>query len=189
MPILLGITGNIGCGKSLVGTLFSDHGIPVIDSDHITHDLYENDKSVQGEILKHFGTLDRKEIGKVVFNDAKKKKLLEAIIHPKVAENLGKWMRKNSDHPILVNLVPLLFEAKLEDRFDKILTVYTDEKIQLERVQSRHPELTKEEIIKRIKSQMDQDEKKARADYLIDNSGNMDETMKQVDKLIKELEK
>lgn len=189
MSILVGITGNIGCGKSLVGTLMSDHGIPVIDSDHITHELYKKDESMQKEIIKEFGTLDRQEIGKIVFADAKKKKLLESIIHPKVSEYLGNWMRENSDAAILVNLVPLLFEAKLEDRCDKIITVITDEKIQIERIQSRNPELSMEAILKRIKSQMPQEEKKARSDYFINNSGSVDETMKQVDKIVKSLNK
>lgn len=189
MPILVGITGNIGCGKSLVGSLLNDHGIPIIDSDHITHELYESDKQVKDEILKEFGTLERKEIGKVVFSDPQKKKILESIIHPRVSEMLGDWVRKHSDKDVLVNLVPLLFEAKLEDRFDLIVTVITEEKTQIERIRHRNPELKNDEILKRIKTQMPQEEKKSRSDFFIDNSGSMEETMKQVDKLVKSLAK
>ena len=189
MPLIVGITGNIGCGKSLVGTLLADHGISVIDSDHITHDLYEKNGHVQEEIKKAFGTLDKKEISKIIFSDPKKRKLLESIIHPRVAERLGEWVRENEDKDILANLVPLLFEAKLEDRFDVIVTVITEEKTQIERIQNRHPDWTLDGIMKRVKSQIPQEEKKARSQFVIDNSGGMDETMKQVEKLVDSLKK
>lgn len=187
VALLVAITGNIGCGKSLVGSLFSDHGIPVVDSDHLTHELYEKDEEVKRQITEKFGTLDRSEIAKIVFKEPKQKKILEGIIHPVIAERLGEWVRENSDKEILVHQIPLVFEAKLEERYDKVITVITDEKIQIERIQSRNPEMSVDAIMKRIKSQMPQEEKKARSDYFIDNSGSIDETMKQVDKIIESL--
>jgi len=189
MPVIVGITGNIGCGKSLVGTLLADHGIPVIDSDHISHELYKNHELVQKEVIKNFGTLDRKKLGKIIFSDPKKRKLLESIIHPRIAERLGEWVRDNEDKEIVANLVPLLFEAKLEDRFDVVVTVLTEEKTQIERIQSRNPDWSMDEIMKRIGSQIPQEEKKARSQFVIDNSGAMDETMKQVAKLVEDLKK
>lgn len=189
MPVIVGITGNIGCGKSLVGTLLADHGIPVIDSDHISHELYKNHELVQKEVIKNFGTLDRKKLGKIIFSDPKKRKLLESIIHPRIAERLGEWVRENEDKEIVANLVPLLFEAKLEDRFDVVVTVLTEEKTQIERIQSRNPDWSMDEIMKRIGSQIPQEEKKARSQFVIDNSGAMDETMKQVAKLVEDLKK
>lgn len=187
MPILIAITGNIACGKSLVGSLISDKGYPVVDSDHVVHELYESDKDMQKEILEHFGTLDRKAIGKVAFTDSSKRKLLESIIHPRIETKLISWVKENSKHKLLFNLIPLVFEAKLEDRYEKIICVTASKNTQVERLMSRNPELSEEEIIKRIDSQLSQKEKASRSDFVIDNSGSVQETMAQVDNTLSQL--
>lgn len=187
MPILIAITGNIACGKSLVGSLISDKGYPVIDSDHVVHELYKSDKDMQKEILEHFGTLDRKAIGKVAFTDLSKRKLLESIIHPRIETKLVNWVKENSDHKLLFNLIPLVFEAKLQDRYEKIICVTANKNTQVERLMSRNPELSEEEIIKRIDSQLSQEEKASRSDFVIDNSSSIQETMAQVDSTLSQL--
>ena len=118
MPFLLGLTGNIASGKTTVSEIFRDRGIPVIDSDYVVHELYTKDRSVQNKVLALLGTLDRREIAAIVFASGaeatEKRKKLEAIIHPAVDEYIQKWVQDlESAHPILVNEVPLLFEAGL----------------------------------------------------------------------------
>lgn len=191
MSILVGLTGNIACGKSLVGELLKEHGIPVIDSDQIVHQLYEEDEELRKKILSGFGTLDRKQIGDEIFGDSeqaiKKRRLLESIIHPAVHEKLMHWIQENCDQPILVNLIPLLFEANLAARYDKVILVMADEEVQIARLAQRNPELSKNEIVKRIKSQIPQQEKAKKADYIIDNSGTIENTRQQLEKALQKL--
>ncbi len=166
-------------------------GIPVLDSDEVVHQLYANDAEIKAALEAEFGTTDRAAIGKIVFGTealAKRKKL-EAIIHPAVAREFSAWVKKQSSGPetvaankasqnapkILANLVPQLYEAELESRFDKILVVTCDPAMQLARLAKRNPELSAEALKKRIESQMPQSEKAARADYVIDNSGSPEE--------------
>lgn len=187
MPLLIAITGNIACGKSLVGSLISDKGYPVIDSDHMVHQLYESDKEVQEELLKQFGTLDRKQIGQIAFSDSSKRKLLESILHPRIETILTSWVKENSNHKLLFNLIPLVFEAKLEKRYDKIICVTTSKNTQVERLMNRNPDLSEIEINKRIDSQLNQEEKASRSDFVIDNSASIQETINQVDNILSEL--
>lgn len=191
VSIIIGLTGNIACGKSLAGEIFKKHGIPVIDSDEIVYEIYKNDKKVQDAILKEFGTLDRREIAKQVFGDTEvekaRRKTLEAIIHPAVDQRLRAWIRENNQARILVNLVPLLFEAKLEERYNYIVTVLADEGLRLERLRIRNPDLSQEEAEKRIKSQMPQEQKAKRSDYILKNNASPEELEEQIIKLLSQL--
>ena len=191
MPFLLGVTGNIGCGKSAVGTIFEKFSIPVIDSDKIAHEIYELDKHVQKQVLEKFGTLDRKEIAKKVFGDggdAKSlRKELESIVHPAINTYIQNWTQNYAEEDILVNLVPLLFEAQLEARYNSVITVTCDEEIQRKRLRERHPDWSDIDISNRIKSQMNQEEKASRAQYVINNSGSLEDTEKQVKQILEKL--
>jgi dephospho-CoA kinase len=191
VSFVLALTGNIACGKSLAGEIFRKHGVPVIDSDDIVHELYANDQKVQEALIKEFGTLDKKKIAQQIFGDSKenntKRKRLEEIIHPAVDKHLRNWIKANNKHPILVNLIPLVFEAGLEERYNAILVVSTDEAIQRERLSLRNPDLSEEEIIKRLKSQMPQTEKVKRANYVILNNAGKEELEEQIIKLLQEI--
>lgn len=191
MPKVIGLTGNIACGKSAVGQMLEARGIPVLDSDLVVHELYDQDPKVKAAILEAFGTLDRREIAKLVFGDTKeakaKRKILEQIIHPAVDNKLRQWIRENNHHPLLFNLVPLIFEAGLESRYDYIVTVLCPETQQLRRLKDRHPNLSEEELFNRIHSQMPQEEKALRSNYVLDNASDLPYLESQVELLLQEL--
>jgi len=191
MPLILGITGCIACGKSTIGQISTDLGIPVIDSDKIVHKLYEDDESVKSKVLESFGTLDRKELAKEVFGDdvetQRKRKLLESIVHPAIYRYFCSWVNDHKESKIVANLIPLLFEAGLEDRYDQIITVTANPELQLKRLRERNPELSEQEILNRINSQIPQQEKATRSDYVIDNSGTFEATKEQVIKILENL--
>ncbi len=188
MSIVIGLTGNIACGKSLAGEIFKKHGIPVIDSDDIVHDIYANDERVKNAIIEEFGSLDKKEIAQQVFGDSEekkaKRKILESIVHPAVDRRLRDWIKENNSHKVLVHLVPLIFEAKLEDRYNFIVTVATDEGLQKERLRSRNPEMSDDEIEKRIKSQMPQAQKIKKSDAVLYNNSSPEALEEQITQLL-----
>lgn len=188
MSIVIGLTGNIACGKSLAGKIFEKHGIPVIDSDDIVHSVYAEDKMVQDAVLKEFGSLDKKEIAKQIFGDdpekKQKRKILESLIHPAVDKRLRTWIREHNDEKVLVNLVPLIFEANLEQRYNYVVTVCTDEGLQRERLRSRNPEMTEEEIERRIKSQMPQTLKAKKSHFVLYNNSSPEALEEQIIKLL-----
>ncbi len=174
MPLILGITGNIACGKSLAGQYLREEGVPVLDSDEVVHELYAHDLSLQEKLQAQFGTSDRQLIATMVFGEENKTKLktLEALIHPAVGRHFEKWLVDHQADKIVANLVPQLYEAGLEGRYDKILVITTSPELQLSRLASRYPELNQEALKKRIAAQMPQEDKAKRADYLIENTGS-----------------
>ena len=188
MPLVVGLTGNIACGKSTVGDILRQKSIPVLDSDEVVHDLYENDREIQEKILKDFGTLDRKEIGKKVFGTSPEnlayKKKLESILHPAVQKKFEQWVKANTQAPIVVNLVPLLFEANLEHRYDYIVCIITDEKNQIARLKKRDPNMPEAQILARIRSQMPQDAKAKLSDHVISNNSTLEALEKEVNKIL-----
>lgn len=190
-PKIIGLTGNIACGKSTVGELLRELGILVLDSDTVVHDLYLHDPKIQAAIVEEFGTLDRKEIGKKIFGNSTKakvkRKCLEEILHPAVDIKLREWIKANNHEDLLVNLVPLLFEAKLEHRYDYIVTITSPLAEQKRRLKDRNPDLSDEEIMSRISSQIQQEDKVHRSNYVLDNSGDMEHLRSQVKDLIAEL--
>lgn len=193
MSLIVGLTGNIACGKSLAGEILRGEGVPVLDSDEVVHKLYAEDKAVQKSLLETFATLDRKAIGRLVFADSvdasKLRKKLEGILHPAVAHEFTKWVAANQAQPILVNLVPLLFEAKLESRYDYIVCIVSDETHQIARIKKRNPELSEDEILRRIRSQMPQDLKAKLSDSVILNNGSEEDLKKAIIKLLGKLKR
>lgn len=187
---VVGLTGNIACGKSSLAKRLAEYGIPILDSDEVTQQLYQ-DPLVQKEIKTIFGTLDKKEIATMVFGDnaeaQQRRKQLEAIIHPRVEKRFREWLTENKSQELLINVLPLLFEAGLESRYDYIVTVICDEAKQIERLKKRNPELTAEQMQKRIKSQMPQQIKAAKSDFVLDNSGSLAELDNELTKLLEAL--
>lgn len=196
MPIFVGLTGNIGSGKSTVANILQKEGIPVINSDEIVHKLYKEDQELKNFLIEEFGSLEKKEIAKQIFGKEPekiaKRKLLESKVHPKVEKFLKNWVEKNEEYEILVNDVPLLFEANLQKRFKKIIFIAIDEDLQFSRIKKRNPEMSIEEIRNRLNSQMPQSEKKALSDYVIYNNSNLknlEEEVKKVINLIRNISK
>lgn len=189
MPLVLGITGNIACGKSLAGQYLRQEGVPVLDSDEVVHQLYASDKDLQEKLKDMFGTYDRQAIAAMIFGPENRTKLktLEALIHPAVGRYFEEWLAAHQEDKIVANLVPQLYEAGLEGRYDKILVITTSPELQLQRLASRYPELSTEALHERIAAQMPQVEKAARADYLIENGGSEADLRLQIKVLLEKL--
>lgn len=196
-PFVIGITGTIGSGKSTVGRILAHEGIPVIDSDKVVHDLFDFDEQMQDALVNEFGKdilvevgdsrkIDRIALGRIVFSDPAARKRLEKIVHPATIAACRNAVSEFSDRQAVAVLVPLLFEANLENDYDEIWTVFANEEVLRNRLKERD-KLTDEEIDKRLAAQLAQSEKKARAQNLIDNSGTKEETERQVKTLVESL--
>lgn len=191
--LILGITGNIASGKSTVSRELARLGAVVVDADQLSREVVESGSSVLkkmvkvfgAEILKHDGVLDRDKLGQMVFADVKVRAMLERIVHPEIAkksiERLQE-LKQRTDIPLIVYEAPLLFEVGAESRVDQVLVVKIDHDEQLKRLQVRDG-LSKVAAQQRMAAQMPQQEKLTRADFVVDNSGSIEETLKQVDLL------
>ena len=181
--LIIGLTGNIGCGKSSLSQIFADKNIKIIDADIIAREIY-NDKKLLNRVYELFGegiknedgSLNRKALGKIVFNDDEKLIKLNELTHPVVRENVKSKIDeyKNQNEDTLILDAALLIEANYLDLVDKLLVVTCREDVQIERIKKRD-NCSTEEALSRIKSQMNQEEKVKYADYIIDNSGTIDE--------------
>lgn len=189
----IGITGSIGTGKSYVSKLITGRGYKVIDADIVAREVLESSYSTLLEIEKEFGnsvinnnrTLNRAKLGEIVFSNADKLTKLNAIMHPKINDRIGKLCNeaaRNGEEVLFID-IPLLFENKLESIVDQIIVVATDEETQLERVCSRD-NLSEENALKRIHSQIPISEKIKLGNYLIDNSGSRRDTVTQLERIL-----
>lgn len=194
----IGITGTIGSGKSLIGKILKAHEVPVLDVDNVVHILLDSNQSVQTKIREHFGDeylikaadnslkVDRQKLGKLVFQNVDERRALEAIVHPAVQAFTEEWILEQNA-PVTAVLIPLLFEAGKPGNFQQIWSVVCDEPVLRDRLKQRN-NFSNEEITKRLSAQLSQDEKAARADSVIDNSGTIEETQAQVLSLLSEIQ-
>ncbi|MBX9571089.1 MAG: dephospho-CoA kinase [Candidatus Obscuribacterales bacterium] len=188
---VIGITGTIASGKSLVGKLLEKMGLPVIDTDHVAHHVLKNDADVKEALRKRFGTgifgadghINRKALGAIVFSDDAARHDLDKIVHPAVIKACRQQVYALGPVPLVFLLVPLLFEAGLEEQYDEIWTVIASPEVVRERLKKRDG-LTDEEAEKRIAAQYPQAEKARRSHHVIDNSGTEDDTRRQVEFLL-----
>lgn len=191
--LVLGMTGNIASGKSTVAEELARRGAIVVDADQLAREVVASGSSALKEIVETFGRdilnnrgeLDRDKLGQMVFADVKVRAMLNRIVHPEIAKKSIKRLqelKQRTDIPLVVYEAPLLFEVGAESRVDKVLVVTIDPEEQLKRlrVRDRLSEVTAQQ---RMAAQMPQQEKVRRADFVIDNSGSVDETLKQVDLL------
>src|SRR5512143_2592505 len=187
--LVVGLTGGIASGKSLVAKVFQDLGAYVIDADKIVHELLEPGQQAWEEVVKYFGpeivfpdkTIDRRRLGEIVFNDAEKRAWLNQCLHPKVFESYQAQVRRvgnRSPHAIVVLDAALLIETGYHRGMDRVVVVYAEPEQQLERLISRNG-FTREEALARIQSQMPLAEKRDFADYVIDNTGTRERTEQQ----------
>lgn len=186
------LTGGIGSGKSTTSSLLRLYGFEVIDCDAIAHEQLEKS---QKEIVSLFGSeyivdgkVDRAALGRVVFNDKEAKKKLEALLHPLIRKEV--YRRAKSSElkkiPYFID-IPLYFETKGYD-VAKVAVVYTPKALQIERLKKRGG-LQEEEILRRIKSQIDIEQKKEQADYLIDNSKDLRDLQSECEEIVKRVKK
>lgn len=196
MSMVVGLTGGIGMGKSTVAAMFEDAGIPVIDTDKITYQLeakgqkcyMEIVKNFGREILKETGEIDRGKLAAIVFKDPVKKAILEKILHPRVKATAVETLLDLDDSIIIID-VPLLFESHFDDIVEKVIVVFTSEEVQIERICGRNKKMTPELAKLRINAQMKISEKIKRADYLIENSGSLEDLQRKFDDLLEKLDK
>jgi dephospho-CoA kinase len=187
--ITLGLTGSIGMGKSTVGRMFADEGVPVFDADIEIHRMYGRDGQLVAAIETAFpGTtgaagVDRAALGAVVLHDPAKLARLEAIAHPAVAEARAAFLAAHKDAPLVVLDIPLLFEAGGFSEVDKIVVVSAPAEVQRERVLAR-PGMTVARLDSILARQLPDAEKRARADFVISTDGPLDETRDQVRRVI-----
>ncbi len=177
--MLIGITGNIASGKSEVARLFGKAGYTIYDADTLAHDLYETDKNLLKQLAEEFGeqvlnedgSLNRTELGYIVFSDNEMLSKLNAIVHPKLLQYIQfKVFNAVSEKTVLD--AALIVEWEVQEYFDTVIVVTCDDEIRCERLMARN-KLSEDEAVNRMHSQMDQDEKVPFADYAIDNSGTL----------------
>lgn len=195
--ILVGLTGGIATGKSTVADLFRRFGAAVIDADQLARDVVQPGKPAWREIVKCFGkrvllpdrTIDRPALGSIVFRNRRKLRRLERIIHPRVAREQQRRARRiarRTPNAIIIYEVPLLFEAGVNTRVDKIIVVTADRETQVARLKQRNG-LTRRQAFQRIRSQMPLAEKARRADIVLDGTKNKSLLSREIRRLVRDL--
>jgi dephospho-CoA kinase len=190
----LGITGGIGCGKSEVCRLLEEMGIPIIHADLVAREIIDSNEEIKSQIKAAFGDdvylpegkLDRKKVANIIFNDEDAKQTINQIVHPYVIQyqktELEKLERSGKCKFAGVEAA-LIFEAGAEQHFDVIVVVAASEETVVERLMERDG-LSREQILKRINSQMPLSDKIKRADIVVHNDGSLDELNHEVNRLL-----
>jgi dephospho-CoA kinase len=185
----VGLTGGIGAGKSTVADLFSQKGAVVIRSDELARQVIEPQTPGFQQVIDRFGKdlvnsegyIDRAKLAQIVFKDDAALKDLENIIHPLVRSKTNQIIDQHTSETIIVNEIPLLLEKKMESLFDFLVIVISSEKNRLERL--AHRGLTAEQATARMAKQVSDEQRKAAADFLIVNDGNLDQLEADVEKI------
>jgi len=170
----VGVTGSIGSGKSVVCKIFECLGVPVFRADEEGRRLLREDKTIQKKVKDLFGEpvisdgqLDRKKIASVVFTDPQKLSSLNSIIHPAVRNSFAEWAGRQNAR-LIIEEVAILFESAANKGLDKVIVVTSDEKDRIKRAMKRD-KITESEVRLRMSRQWSQEEKAAKADFVITN--------------------
>ena len=189
MVKVIGLTGSIAVGKSTVTQYLLTHGYRVLDADVISHQALQQGTSAYQKVVSLFGcvnedgTINRKQLGNIVFTSQDKKKQLESIIHPYVIETLQKGIQECQE-PLIFLDIPLLFEAHLECLCDKIIVVYVSEKTQCLRLMNRN-HIDEQSAMHLIHQQMSIEEKKNKGNYIIYNEQNIENLYQDIERVLK----
>lgn len=184
---LIGLTGGIGTGKTTVSNYLADsYGLPILDADIYAREAVQPGSLVLDKIFERYGssveladgTLNRKRLGEIVFNDQNQRRWLEQQIHPYVRDRFQSQLATLTN-PTVVLVVPLLFETGMTDLVNEIWVVSCSPEAQLRRIMERDA-LSQEQALSRLNSQLPIQEKVARADVVLDNSSTRDNLLKQV---------
>lgn len=177
MALQIGITGGIGSGKSLICKMFNCLGVPSYDADSRAKRLMTTDGILVEAIKKEFGSLsyhsdgrlNREFIRSIVFNSKKRLQSLNGLVHPRVAIDYANWVESHSQHPYVIREAALLFESGSADLQDQVIVVSAPEDLRIARVLERDPQRTETEVKNIMKSQMSEEEKLKKADFVIIN--------------------
>ena len=187
--IRIALTGSIGMGKSTVAKMFERAGIPVFDADAVVRELQSPGGGLVERIGELFpgcvrcGTLDRDCLAQIVLSDREKLAALESLVHPAVRDAREAFVAKHSDVPALVFEIPLLFETGGETAFDKVVVVSAPAEVQHARVLAR-PGMSEEKLASILNRQIPDEEKRRRADFVVDTSGDLSTTERQVREIL-----
>jgi len=195
--LVVGVTGGIASGKSTVSSMLEELGSPMIDFDVLAREVVEPGQRGYNEIVDYFGrqvlqedgTLDRKALSKIVFRDMEKRKKLESFTHPRIYELFSQRVAEiagRDPHAIIQVPVPLLLELNLQFMFHKLVVIHVPAEEQIRRLAQRDG-ITEEEAANMLKAQLPIDEKVGYADFVIDNTGSVEETRRQVKDLWNQL--
>lgn len=193
---VLGLTGGIACGKSTVARMLAAYGIPIIDADQVARDVVAPGTEGLAEVVRAFGpgvlspdgTLDRKKLGALVFEDESARRKLNAIVHPRIAEQSAARlsMLAQQGHPLALYEAALLVENNVHRTLNGLIVVTARPQVQRERLRTRDG-LTDEEIDARIRAQLPLARKVAQATYVVDNSNGLERLRARVAELYAEL--
>jgi dephospho-CoA kinase len=176
---IVGLTGGIGTGKSVVASLFVQLGIPVYNSDNKAKWLMNNNDSLKDELVEAFGVntygdgvLNKTYLSNLVFNDSEKLKKINEIVHPYVRIDFEEWLNHNSSVPYVIKEAAILIESGAYKQVDSILLVLSDLENRIARVLQRD-NVKREDVLARIKNQLSDEEKQKFSDYTIDNNSSL----------------
>jgi dephospho-CoA kinase len=193
----VGLTGSIAVGKSFVVSVLRELGCTTFDADKIAHSVMEPGREAYQDIVREFGQgvlaedgrIDRAKLGAIVFADEARLKRLNQIVHPRVIAEQDRLLNEAeiaNPNAIAVVDAALLIESGGYKRFDKLIVVFCDREVQIERLMRRN-QITREEAERRIAAQMSSEEKRRYADYEIDTSGTFEETRRRVAEVYNQL--
>ena len=195
MKKIIGLTGSIASGKSTVSNILKDMGYLVVDCDDINHRLLKKARPGYNAVLEEFGEeildehgqIDRKKLGKLVFNDNKLKEKLNQILHPLIKKRVIEEINILNEGLVFIDC-PLLFETDFHELCDLTVVVYVNMDTQIRRLMDRD-KITFPEALKKIYAQMSLDEKLALADFVIDNCHSLGDLEWQIKQLLFRLER
>jgi dephospho-CoA kinase len=196
-PKVIGVTGGIGSGQSTVCKIFASLDCKVIDVDKKAKGIIDKDKTLQRELKQAFGEeiffqdgkLNRRLLANIAFTDESKTILLNNLVHPRMVAEVVEEMeqaRFSQRYPLIVIDAALIYEISIEQIFDAIIVVFSDQKQRVDRVMKRDG-LKRDEIITRIRRQIPLEDKREWADFVIDNNGSLQDLQQQCQKIYDQL--
>jgi len=191
--MILGLTGGIAAGKSTVAGVFRSKGVNVVDADLIAHKVVAKGSVGAKMIKKEFGAafftdgrLDRQLLATYCFENKERTDKLNSILHPLIIDEIDRQLNEHKNEKLVILDAPLLIEANLQTKCDKVMVVICAQNIRISRAIKRS-NITKMEAMKRIERQLPDSERRKYADYVINNSGALEKTIAKVEKIYREL--
>ncbi len=185
-PLKIGLTGNIGSGKSTAALLFSELGAMTFDTDSVGHELLESDPNIVSGIVAAFGKnvvrnglISREILGRIVFSNPEKREKLESILHPAIMSAIDRRLNQSDVCTYAVIEVPLLYEASLSGYFDYVILVKAEERSAIARASAKLG-ISEEDVLKRLNAQIPQSVKEKLADFTVANDGSTEDLKKKV---------